>query len=228
MTDNQRWTIVVLYAAAMAWVESAVVFYLRTLVDRVDPYQPNPIPVEVGLIRIELIREAATLLMLVAVGWLAGRTTRSRFGYFLLAFGVWDILYYVFLAPISGWPRSLFNWDVLFLLPLPWWGPVLAPVSIAGLMVVGGTLLSRADAPEATLWPGRWPWRLSLAGAGLALYAFMADALHALPDGVDAVLTVRPTWFNWPLFILALLLMAAPILDLLHQQRTRRTTRSRP
>jgi hypothetical protein len=145
----------------------------------------------------------------------------------LLAFGTWDILYYVFLVPISGWPRSLFSWDVLFLLPLPWWGPVLAPVSIAGLMVVGGTLLSRDASPEATLWPGRLPWRLSLAGAGLALYAFMADALHALPDGVEAVLAARPTWFNWPLFLLALALMATPILDLLHQQRRHRAARLR-
>ena len=64
--------------------------------------------------RIEIAREAATVIMLGAIAWLAGHNLRARFGYFLIAFGVWDIFYYVFLAPLSGWPRSLLDWDVLF------------------------------------------------------------------------------------------------------------------
>ena len=74
------------------------------------------------------MREAATLVMLLAVGMLAGADVAPRLGYTAIAFGVWDIFYYVFLRVIGGWPRSLFDWDILFLLPLPWWGPVLAPV----------------------------------------------------------------------------------------------------
>src|SRR2546425_657713 len=152
MTDKQRWLVVVLYAAAMAYVEAAVVLYLRTMVDRLDPYQSPPVTLPDHLVRAEMVREVATLIMLFAVGWLAGRTWRSRLGYTLVAFGVWDILYYVYLVPLSGWPRSLLDWDILFLLPLPWWGPVLAPVSIAVLMVLGGTLVSRFDRPERALW----------------------------------------------------------------------------
>src|SRR5690348_8758386 len=75
--DNRtrnRWLVVALYAVAMAWVEAAVVYYLRTLVDRIDPYQPNPLPIATGLGEAELVREFATLAMLVAVGWLAGAT----------------------------------------------------------------------------------------------------------------------------------------------------------
>src|ERR1043166_3119153 len=105
------------------------------LVGGTEPYQPNPLPINGTLGNVELWREAATLVMLAAVGLLAGRTWRRRAGYAALAFGVWDIFYYVFLRVISGWPRTLFDWDVLFLLPLPWWGPVLAPVSIAVLMI---------------------------------------------------------------------------------------------
>ena len=123
-----RWGMVVIYAMAMAWVESAVVFYLRSMMDRIEPYQSNPLPVIGGFALVELPRELATLIMLFAVGWLAGRTWRARFGYAAIAFGVWDIFYYVFLKIICGWPHSLLDWDVLFLLPLPWWGPVLAPV----------------------------------------------------------------------------------------------------
>ena len=28
----------------------------------------------------------------------------------------------------AGWPETVLDWDILFLLPLPWWGPVIAPV----------------------------------------------------------------------------------------------------
>ena len=131
-----RWMLVVAFAAGMAWVESACVYYLRVMVDRVVPYQPDPLPIRGTLGEVELVREAATLLMLATTGMLAGRTWRARLGYAAIAFGAWDILYYVFLRMMSGWPSSLFDWDILFLLPLPWWGPVLAPVCIASLMIV--------------------------------------------------------------------------------------------
>src|SRR5262249_53249367 len=89
-----RWCTVVAFAVAMAWVESAVVFYLRTMLNRIEPYQPNPLPMIGGLGSAEMIREAATLVMLMAVGILAGRSWRSRFGYVAVAFGIWDIFYY--------------------------------------------------------------------------------------------------------------------------------------
>ena len=138
-----RWMLVVAFAAGMAWVEAACVYYLRVMVDRVEPYQPDPLPIRGILGEVELVREGATLLMLAMTGMLAGRTWRARLGYAAIAFGFWDILYYVFLRIISGWPASLFDWDILFLLPLPWWGPVLAPVCIASLMIVWGTLVTQ-------------------------------------------------------------------------------------
>ena len=225
MTEKQRWGVVALFAAAMAWIESAVVYYLRVLIGRVEPYQLDPLPVSVGLGKIELVREAATLVMLLAVGWMAGRTRRSRLGYAMLAFGLWDILYYVFLILMSGWPRSLLDWDILFLLPLPWWGPVLAPVLIAALMVILGVLISQFDEPERAVWPGRWAWGLNFAGVALALYVFIADAIRAVGGGVEAVRTVLPIWFNWPLFAVALALLAAPIVDLSRQIWNRHSTR---
>ena len=201
----------------MAWVESAVVFYLRTLVDRLEPYQPNPLPIAGGIGGAELVREAATLGMLATVGWLAGRTGRSRFGYFVAAFGVWDIFYYLFLIPMTGWPRSLLDWDILFLIPLPWWGPVLAPVMIAALMIVGGVVLALNDERGGpTLWPSKatlWP---SGVGVVLALYVFMADAIGALRRG-ESVQTMLPVTFNWPLFLVAWVLMALPAVALVRQ-----------
>src|SRR5207244_3070105 len=66
LTERTRWFLVVLCAAAMAWVESAAVTYLRILVGRVHPYQPDPLPLAGNLGGVELIREVATLLMLFA------------------------------------------------------------------------------------------------------------------------------------------------------------------
>jgi hypothetical protein len=208
-SERARWAIVVAFAIAMAWVESASVFYIRALVDRIEPYQANPLPINGALGNVELWREASTLVMIAMLGMLAGRTWRRRIGYAALAFGVWDIFYYVFLRIMTGWPRTLVDWDILFLLPLPWWGPVLAPVSIAIVMIVWGTLTTQSH-EEAI--DARWAEVLSFIGIVLALGVFMIDAWRALPGGRDAVLQVLPTTFNWPLFWVALLLMALPVL----------------
>jgi hypothetical protein len=209
LSERARWAIVVVFAIAMAWVEAASVFYIRALVDRIEPYQANPLPINGSLGGVELWREASTLVMIAAVGTLAGRTWRRRAGYAALAFGAWDIFYYVFLRLISGWPRTLLDWDVLFLLPLPWWGPVLAPVSIALAMILWGTLATQSSDRAGD---ARWAWALSSIGTALALALFMIDTGRALLDGRDAVLRVLPTTFNWPLFWVALLLMASPAL----------------
>ena len=212
-SPRTTWLLVALFAVAMAWVEAACVYDLRLLVNRMEPYQPNPLPITGALGAIELAREAATLVMLAAIGCLAGATARTRWAYGAIAFGLWDIFYYVWLKVMCGWPRTLFDWDVLFLLPLPWWGPVIAPVSIAVLMVVWGTLAS-ASPYSALVRSGARLWSLAGTGAAIALYVFMADALRAAPQGLEAVRTVLPTSFNWPLFLVAFALMAAPLAPL--------------
>jgi hypothetical protein len=211
MKPLARWLLVAFFAVAMAWVETASVYYIRLIVDRVDPYQPNPLPVGGPLEQVELVREAATLVMLFAIGAITGRTWRARLGYTAIAFGVWDIFYYVFLTVISGWPTSVFDWDILFLLPLPWWGPVLAPVSIALLMIAGGTLVTGNGSMGRSTAP---LWRLNWLGVALALYVFMEDSARALPQGIDATRTVLPASFDWPVFMMALAFMAAPVAHL--------------
>jgi hypothetical protein len=224
-TERARWAVVMAFAIAMAWVEAASVFYIRALVDRIEPYQAHPLPQEPmtgALGYVELWREAATLVMIATVGLLAGRTWRRRAGYAAITFGAWDIFYYIFLRVISGWPRTLLDWDILFLLPLPWWGPVLAPVSIALLMMFWGTLVtqSRDGAKDA-----RWAWTLASVGIVLALALFMIDSWRAVPHGRDAVLQVLPTAFNWRLFRVALLLMALPALHRIALRLTEKPAR---
>ena len=218
-SERTRWAIVMAFAIAMAWVEAASVFYIRTLVDRIEPYQADPLPIYGALGNVELWREAATLVMIATLGLVAGSTWRRRAGYAALAFGAWDIFYYVFLRLMTGWPKTVLDWDILFLLPLPWWGPVLAPVSIALVMILWGTLATQSDDAATDARWARWTLALACVGIVLALASFMIDAWRALPDGRDAVLRVLPDDFNWPLFCLALLLMASPVL---HQVVVRR------
>src|SRR5262249_1644715 len=142
-----------------------------------------------------------------------------------IAFGVWDIFYYVFLRILCGWPHSLLDWDILFLLPLPWWGPVLAPVSIAVLMIYWGTLVN-SEAGDLKPIGEKRAWSLSLIGIVIALYVFMADSIRALKHGEEAVRNVLPTAFNWPLFGFAFVLMAAPALLLWRDTRVQ--SRLRP
>jgi hypothetical protein len=191
----------------MAFLEAAVVVYIRGLIqvtsDRVSlgPY-----------VTMEVWREAATLVMLVAVGWLAGRRRTDRLAYGLFAFGLWDICYYAWLRVLIGWPATLLDWDILFLIPLRWWGPVLSPVLIAALICVTAVLalvrLTRGERLGIT--SGRVG--VALLGALLALYVFMSDALHALLGGQSDWATLLPGPFKWPLFLVALALMALPTL----------------
>ncbi len=213
-TSFGRWLVVAIYAMAMAWVESAVVFYLRTMIDRIDPYQPNPLPMVGGFAKAELIRELATMVMLATVGILAGKNLRSRFGYFVVAFGIWDIFYYVFLVVMTGWPGSLMDWDLLFLIPLPWWGPVWAPVAISILMIVWGTLACRLDS-SAKLPGFSWKtWGTAGAGALIALYAFTKDAIDVAIAG-GSLRKLLPVTFDTELFCFGLILMSVPVVEIL-------------
>ena len=132
---GQRFFWVSVYAIAMALLEAVVVAYLRALLLITDEHVAlgSYIPLEIG-------REVATIVMLVAVGWLAGRKGSDRLAYGLFAFGLWDIWYYIWLKVLIDWPETLLDWDILFLIPLRWWGPVLSPVLIASLICVAAVL----------------------------------------------------------------------------------------
>lgn len=132
----RRFLPVTLFAAAFAYAEAAVVVYLRLL------YYPDGfqfplvlMPENVGLV--ELGRETATILTLAAAGVLAGDTPGKRFYFAVYAFGLWDIFYYLWLWVLLGWPPSLFTFDVLFLIPVIWVGPVLASVVVATSLCAG-------------------------------------------------------------------------------------------
>ncbi len=174
---------VFIFAAAFALVEASVVVYLRAL------YYPEGFSLPLKLLpaqhyTVELAREAATMVMLIAVAALSGRGRWMRFGFLLVAFGSWDILFYTWLRVILGWPAALTDWDVLFLIPVPWIGPVIAPVLVSILMIAGGMYIVRRTDSGAPFHAGLLSWLSALAGTALLLFTFMSDTAATLQGAV--------------------------------------------
>ena len=166
--------LVCIFAIAFAFVESSVVTYLR------QAYYPEgfAFPLKPGimpLIVVEVTRELATIVMLASVAMIAGRTRWQKFSYFLVAFGVWDLFYYVWLKIILDWPGSLLEWDVLFLIPVPWIGPVIAPVLVSIAMIAGGMLILKKEGQNEGFHASRTAIALTLGATALLLYSFMSD-----------------------------------------------------
>jgi hypothetical protein len=181
-----------IYAVAMAYVESAVVVYLRVL------YYPQgfDFPLAVmppGMMAIEVGREAATLVMLLAVAMLAGADRWERFLAFCLSFGVWDLFYYAWLWIFIRWPPSLLTWDVLFLIPVPWIAPVMAPVLVSVALVAASVLLLRLKAQGIRLGFSTSLWALAVIGGLLVLGSFIIDF-------ASVVRQMMPPPFHWGVF----------------------------
>lgn len=192
---------VMIFAIAMAFGEAAVVVYLRAI------YYPEgfSFPLKVFTdykIVVEVLREAATLFMLIAVAYLAGKRFWERFAYFILAFGIWDIFYYVWLKGLLDWPSSLFDWDILFLIPLPWIGPIIAPISIAVLMIVFGLYIVCSFQERENIRPTLASYVLASAGIIIVLYSFMYDFGATLRQQV-------PQPYKYELLVIANILFIA-------------------
>jgi hypothetical protein len=190
---SSRTVWVTVYAVAMAFVEAAVVVYLRTILIPGDPTAAPPTAGVAAIPVVEAFREAATIVMLLAVGALAGGDSWERFLWFCFAFGIWDIGYYAWLRVLIGWPASLLTWDVLFLIPVPWMAPVLAPVIISLGLVTGSLWLLSLRGKGAVLRFSPWLWGLALLGGAIVLLSFTLDYRLAAQS-------LEPPSFRWLLF----------------------------
>lgn len=206
-----NWAWVVIFAIAFAWVESAVVVYLREIYFDGGFSFPLIVKWENGkhivdpLVRIEFVREMATITMLVAVGWIAGKNRFQRFCFFMIAFGIWDIFYYIWLYVMVGWPESIMTWDLLFYVPLPWVGPVITPVAIALAMVASGSLIIYYDTKGYDV---RWRWYdmvVELSCGLVMIVAFCWDWRNILQVPGDSERTGIPSSFAWWLYLPAFL-----------------------
>ncbi|HEV2446071.1 MAG TPA: hypothetical protein VGS58_09120 [Candidatus Sulfopaludibacter sp.] len=200
-----------LFGSAFGYVEAAVVAYLRLLHEPArQQFHPGRSSAElfplltIGQLRasgpdqqrvlaIELGREAATILMLAAVAFGVARSAGQWAAAFAIAFGTWDILFYVVLRLLLGWPASLFTWDVLFLIPVPWTAPVLAPVLVSAAMIGAGVWHLRREARGEPVAIGAAEWIGIHAGALVMVIAFAMDYGNILAGGM-------PQPFHWPVF----------------------------
>jgi hypothetical protein len=203
MSFRARAITVVCFAVAMAYLESAVVVYLqRALAITPGAFFPLQGPDVVGdLAGIEVGREFATMVMLAGIGVLAGRTWLERLAWTAVAFGVWDVFYYGWLWVFVGWPGSLGTWDVLFLIPVPWIGPVWAPVIVSGALIGFGLLAARMIGSGNSVRADRRSVALGLAGGLVVVLSFTIDAARIMDGGL-------PGWFPWPIFAAGMALAA--------------------
>ena len=196
-----------LFGISFGYVEAAVVIYLRALYEplrqRLTPSRASgdlfPLldrdrmvaaaPETARLLNVEVIREAATIVMLAAAAMLVTGERSLWLPAFSVVFGVWDVCFYLFLKLWIDWPASLLTWDILFLLPVPWVAPVLAPV-IVSFTIVGCGLVALWRPVEIR--PHHWIG-LILGGA-LVILSFTWDFRNVLAGNL-------PHPFAWWLFL---------------------------
>ena len=203
-----------LFSIAMGYLETSVVIYLRKI------YYPEGfkfplIPVSPDIAITEFFRELATIIMLVGVGVMAGKNSLQRFAFFIFSFAVWDLFYYIFLKVLLDWPESLFSWDILFLIPVPWVGPVLAPCITSLTMILLTFTIVYFQKKDKPIQVTFFEWILFIFGSLTSIVSFMWDYVIYLSQGGKdkAVWTLSgntnmfneirnyvPQHFNWWLF----------------------------
>jgi len=219
---KQKLLIITAFAIAMGFLEAAVVVYMREILYPGGFSFPlSPIPV--GLALTELFREVATLVMLVSIGILAARKFSTGLAWFIYSFAIWDIFYYVFLTVILDWPESLMAWDVLFLIPTTWTGPVLTPILISLTMILfAGLILYRDERGMESRIPGKI-WAGLIAGSLVLILSWILDySRHMLahfsvggmlelknPEVLRVATLYEPGHFPWWLFGLGEVLILA-------------------
>jgi hypothetical protein len=208
----KRFCIVVIFSIAFAYIEAAVVVYLRTifpsdgfsfpLTDFGTILQQNP------LLFTEMGREAATIVLIFTGAWLFGRNRRQRFAYFLTIFAIWDIFYYVWLKVLLNWPASIMDWDILFLIPVPWASAVLYPVLISVTLLIFAAVILYRDARGRAIKVTRNDWLAFFVAGIIVVVSFCTPGSYlAEPD--------YKSYFYWPLFAAGLLLAAGMFLKCL-------------
>lgn len=202
------------FSVAMGFLETSVVVYLREL------YYPEGfkfplVGVPRDIATTEFFREIATIIMLIGAGVMAGKNSLQRFVFFLYSFAIWDIFYYVFLKVLLNWPESLFTWDILFLVPVPWVGPVIAPCIISLSMIILTFVVVYFQEKGKHVHITFMEWILFIFGSITAVVSFMWDYIiyvssYGADKGVwtlssnknmfDEIKNYVPQHFNWWLF----------------------------
>ncbi|HJW21911.1 MAG TPA: hypothetical protein VJ506_05740 [Candidatus Limnocylindrales bacterium] len=184
---------VIAFGIAFGYLEAAVVVYLRAAIGAVGVGPPLDQPPFGSYAGVEVVREVATLVMIAAAGWLAGRGGVERLAWAAVVFGTWDVVYYAGLRVMIGWPPTLDTWDVLFLVPSPWVGPVWAPMVVSAALVAVGLGAARRCRAGGEVFVGRVEVVAGLAGGAAVIASFLVDAGRVSTGDIGP-------WSGWPLF----------------------------
>ena len=192
-----RLLIAIVFGVAFAYIESAVVVYLRAIFHPdgfTFPLQAFDItPLGRRLLLTEVGREVATLVLIVAAAWLFGRSLQERAAWSLVIFAVWDVFYYVWLKVLLDWPASIMEWDILFLIPAIWASPVLYPVLASMAMFAFAVAILYRSAQGFALAIRYTDWLGWLASTVIIIVSFCLGGMHVMePDYAE--------YFRWPLF----------------------------
>lgn len=131
-------SLLALFGIAMAHFEGVVVVYLRKALGLTDS-ESNKESVgkfPVRFLKIEMTREAATIIMLIIIAYLVGGSWIEKGVFFLWTFAFWDLFYYLSLYILIKWPPSFKTIDVLFLIPKPWIAPVWFPIGVSSFTII--------------------------------------------------------------------------------------------
>lgn len=210
MKLHSKILIITFFSIAMAYLESAVVVYLRELYYPEGFYFPLKLIPE-NILIIELGRELATIIMLLTIGWVSGKNLSQRIAYFLFSFGVWDIFYYVWLKVFLNWPDSLFTDDLLFLIPVPWISPVLAPVLVSIIFILFSILVLRKSEAGKKIKLDKINFIIILIGVALILLSFVWDFEKRLNS-------VSPVEFMWIVFVIGLIFMTTGLFQIIYKK----------
>jgi len=198
--------IVVAFGAAFGYIEAAVVVYLREIFHPDGFTFPMRVfglgPSAERMLLTEIGREAATIVLIFTSAWLFGRNRRRQVAYFLVIFAVWDIFYYVWLKVLLDWPATLFDWDILFLTPLPWASPVLAPLLTSAAMLAFAWLILHRDCLGRPIQATATDW-LAFCACIIVVVSSLCTAGPHITEGEYA------EHFFWPLFLAPLLVAVA-------------------
>jgi hypothetical protein len=217
------------FSIAMGYLEAAVVVYLRKIYCPGGFHFPLT-PMEPGIGMTEFWREASTIIMLLAIGILAGKNTSQKFGIFIFCFAIWDTFYYIFLKLLLGWPESLFTWDILFAIPVPWIGPVLAPCLLSLTMIILSMAVIYYQERGIDVHLKAKEWIVLSVGSLVVIISFTQDFLKysgaydgpTIP-GKDRMYTIFGTYipitFNWWIFIAGETLILAGIISFINRAR---------
>ena len=188
---------ITIFSIAMAFIETSVVVYLRKLYYSEGFGFPfKMIEIDIGIT--EFFRELATIIMLVSVGIIAGENKLQRFAYFIYAFAIWDIFYYVFLKIILNWPESLLTWDLLFLIPVVWVGPVIAPIICSIGMIFFALSIIYLQNKNKSIKINLYEWFMLIIGSVVIVVSFIMDYLGFLNNKYSFYEIFTYSWVSEP------------------------------